>query len=319
MMHVAAGVLIDAEGRVLLAERPPGKHLAGHWEFPGGKLEPGESVIDALRRELREELAIEAGSMDPAPLIDVPWRHGEISLRLIAHRVHSWQGTPRSCEGQALAWLTPSMVDPATLAPADHHILHALRLPSRYLVTPDLAVDTAVDSVRALLHSAVDHGEKLVQLRLPSWPANAVRDLAAICLPRLRAAGLALLLDGDIEGARKLGTGVHLRASQLAVLHARPVPEGQWVGASCRDSDELRQALAIGADFVVLLPVRPTPAYPDATALGWERLADLIAQTPLPAYAFGGMAPEDETRARMAGAQGVAGIRAFWPGGLGRR
>lgn len=125
-MHVAAGVLVDADGRVLLAERPPGKHLAGHWEFPGGKLEPGETVIDALRRELHEELAIEAGIVEPVPLIEVPWRHGQISLRLIAHRVHSWQGIPQSCEGQSLAWLLPSAVDQATLAPADRHILQAL-------------------------------------------------------------------------------------------------------------------------------------------------------------------------------------------------
>ncbi|HET7663037.1 MAG TPA: NUDIX domain-containing protein [Rhodanobacteraceae bacterium] len=129
MMHVAAGVLVDADGRVLLAERPPGKQLAGHWEFPGGKLEPGETAVDALRRELREELAIEADAIDALPLIEVPWRHGEVDLCLIAHRVRSWQGTPRPCEGQSLAWLLPSWVDPASLAPADRHILQALRLP----------------------------------------------------------------------------------------------------------------------------------------------------------------------------------------------
>ncbi|HET8553195.1 MAG TPA: NUDIX domain-containing protein [Rhodanobacteraceae bacterium] len=128
-MHVAAGVLVDVDGRVLLAERPPGKQLAGHWEFPGGKLEPGETAVDALRRELREELAIEADAIDPVPLIGVPWRHGEVDLYLVAHRVRSWQGTPRACEGQSLVWTLPADVDPGTLAPADCHILHALRLP----------------------------------------------------------------------------------------------------------------------------------------------------------------------------------------------
>lgn len=126
MMHVAAGVLVDADGRVLLAERPPGKQLAGHWEFPGGKLEPGETAVEALRRELREELAIEADVIDALPLIEVPWRHGEVDLCLIVHRVRSWQGTPRPCEGQSLMWLLPSLVDPASLAPADRQILHAL-------------------------------------------------------------------------------------------------------------------------------------------------------------------------------------------------
>lgn len=129
MMQVAAGVLVDADGRVLLAERPPGKHLAGYWEFPGGKLETGETAVNALRRELREELAIEADAIDPAPLIGVPWRHGEVDLYLIAHRVYSWRGTPRACEGQLLVWSLPANVDPGTLAPADRHIMHALRLP----------------------------------------------------------------------------------------------------------------------------------------------------------------------------------------------
>ncbi|HET7301385.1 MAG TPA: (deoxy)nucleoside triphosphate pyrophosphohydrolase [Oleiagrimonas sp.] len=129
MMHVAAGVLVDAEGRVLLAERPPGKHLAGDWEFPGGKLEPGETAVDALRRELREELAIEAGVIDALPLIAVPWRHGEVDLCLVAHRVRSWRGTPRPCEGQSLAWSLPAEVASDTLAPADRPILHVLRLP----------------------------------------------------------------------------------------------------------------------------------------------------------------------------------------------
>ncbi|HET6587301.1 MAG TPA: NUDIX domain-containing protein [Oleiagrimonas sp.] len=126
MMHVAAGVLADVDGRVLLAERPPGKQLAGHWEFPGGKLEPGETVVDALRRELREELAINADAIDAQPLIEVPWRHGEVDLRLIVHRVRSWQGTPRPCEGQSLVWLLPADVEPDVLAPADRQILHAL-------------------------------------------------------------------------------------------------------------------------------------------------------------------------------------------------
>src|SRR5690625_7929203 len=82
-VRVAAGVLAGADGRVLLASRPPGKQLAGHCEFPGGRLEPAETSGEALRRELREELAIEAGAIDAEPLIEVPWRHDATRLRLI--------------------------------------------------------------------------------------------------------------------------------------------------------------------------------------------------------------------------------------------
>lgn len=124
MMHVMAGVLLDPAGRVLLAQRPPGKHLAGCWEFPGGKLEPGESPADGLVRELREELGILA--VAGSALVQVPWRYGERALLLDAWTVRQWQGEPASLEGQALRWQMPAQVDPAALAPADRQILAAL-------------------------------------------------------------------------------------------------------------------------------------------------------------------------------------------------
>jgi len=121
VIHVVAGVLLDAEGRVLLAQRPAGKHLEGMWEFPGGKCEPGESLQQALVRELREELGIEA---EPAMdlLVQVPWEYGSKRLQLDALHVVRWQGTPSSCEGQALQWVHPHRFDRAELTPADRPI-----------------------------------------------------------------------------------------------------------------------------------------------------------------------------------------------------
>ncbi|MEO6799908.1 MAG: NUDIX domain-containing protein [Rhodanobacter sp.] len=125
IMHVMAGVLLDATGRVLLAQRPVGKHLAGLWEFPGGKLEPGESPLAALARELHEELGIEL--LGAQPFIRVPWRYDDRDLLLDAWRVTSWHGEPRSVEGQPLNWLAPATIEPVALAPADRVILTALR------------------------------------------------------------------------------------------------------------------------------------------------------------------------------------------------
>lgn len=310
-LRVAAGVLVDADGRVLLASRPPGKQLAGHWEFPGGKLEPGETSVEALRRELHEELAIDAGAIDAETLIEVPWRHDATHLRLIVHRVRVWRGEPQACEGQDLAWRDPASVESETLAPADRHILHALRLPATYAVTPDLAAGTAPHVVEDRLQAMVRQGHKLLQLRLPALAPDAVRKLAHEYLPALREAGVSILLNGDVEGALQLNTGVHLRASQLTGFSERPLPQDRWVGASCHGLAELRQAAGIGVDFAVLSPVRPTRTHPGAAHLGWEHFAALVRQTPLPVYAMGGMTPADVQRARQAGAQGVAGIRAF--------
>ena len=124
-MHVVAGLLLDTTGRVLLAQRPAGKHLAGFWEFPGGKLEPGETPLDGLVRELREELGITL--KQARPLIAVPWTYGDRELLLDAWFVEQWLDEPQSLEGQPLKWLVPALVEPMTLAPADRVILAALK------------------------------------------------------------------------------------------------------------------------------------------------------------------------------------------------
>lgn len=125
MILVAAGVLVNEHARILLAQRPPGKHLAGLWEFPGGKCEAGESMSRALVRELREELGIEAETGDL--LISVPWNYSGKRIRLDALHVTQWRGVPESCEGQALRWSDPWLLSPDELAPADWPILERVR------------------------------------------------------------------------------------------------------------------------------------------------------------------------------------------------
>jgi mutator protein MutT len=131
--HVVAGAVMRADGRMLIAQRPPGKHLAGRWEFPGGKLEPGESRAAGLARELREELDI--AIRDPRPLVRVrhTYPHGEVLIDMwVVTRYH---GDPRGLDGQALRWCTHDELAGADLLPADRPIVRALRLPER-LTTP---------------------------------------------------------------------------------------------------------------------------------------------------------------------------------------
>jgi 8-oxo-dGTP diphosphatase len=310
-MHVMAGVMIDAGGRVLLAQRPPGKHLAGLWELPGGKLEMGEAPADGLVRELREELGVEAEIADP--LIQVPWRYGERSLLLDAWTVRRWQGDPMSLEGQALQWCEPGQVDPAMLSPADRPILRALQLPSRYPITPADVVPASFDDWRCRLSDAMERGLGMVLLRLPLWSPQRVRELAAALLPAARACGAKLLLSGDVAGALALGAGVgvQLKAFQLALLEARPLPLGQWVGASCHDELDLARA-SQWADFATLSPVSATATHPDTAPLGWPAFEAMVRAAAVPVYALGGMTLEDTQAARSAGGQGVAGIRGFW-------
>src|SRR5690606_30648453 len=103
VIHVMAGALFDATGRVLIAQRPPGKHLAGGWEFPGGKLEPQESALDGLRRELFEELGVHVEQAQP--LITLEHHYDDRSVLLDLWHVVSFTGEPRGLEGQALRWV----------------------------------------------------------------------------------------------------------------------------------------------------------------------------------------------------------------------
>lgn len=310
-MHVMAGVMLDAQGRVLLAQRPPGKHLAGMWEFPGGKLEVGELPQAGLARELREELGVEAAPHES--LIRIPWRYGERLLLLDAWTVRAWRGQPVSLEGQALQWCEPAGVDLATLAPADRPILRALQLPARYPITPAEVEPEAFDEWRERLADALHAGERLILLRFPHWTLERVRELARAVLPLAHAGGAQLLLSGDVEGALELGrgVGVQLKAHQLMAMDARPLPWHQYVGVSCHNAAELAHAIAV-ADFATVSPVAATATHPEQAPLGWPAFRELVDAAALPAYALGGMRDEDATLARQAGGQGVAGIRGFW-------
>lgn len=308
-MHVLAGVLLDGAGRILIAQRPAGKHLAGMWEFPGGKVEPGEAPMAALERELDEELGIAVDPLSFEALIRVPWIYGERSMLLEAVVVRAWTGEPQALDAAAIDWKLPRDIDPAMLAPADRPILAALRLPEHYPITP---ADASVAEASTLVRAALARGERLVQWRLPGVSIETSRAGAAALLPEIRRFGARLLLNRDIEGALELGVGVHLAAAQLRELRERPLPFGQLVGASCHDPDELARASALGCDFATLSPVEATKSHPDAAPLGWPRFAKWAENASLPVFALGGLGPADVAMARMHAAQGVAAIRGFW-------
>jgi 8-oxo-dGTP diphosphatase len=309
-LRVVAGVLRDAAGRVLLAQRPSGKHLAGLWEFPGGKVESDEATVDALARELREELGIVVESA--RPLIAAAHDYPDRCIVLDAWEVTAWSGTPVAHEHAALAWAEVDELSRVPMPPADLPVVAALRLPERYLITPALPPGRADDVLRGI-ERALAGGIRLVQLRLPGWTREQLAPVARRVRDICHAQGARVLLAGDSMLAAVLGLdGVHLPARVAATLSARPLPSGASVGVSCHDAAELAHAHAIGADFATLSPVHATASHPDREPLGWDRFADLVATARLPVYALGGMEGEDVDEARMSGAQGIAAIRALW-------
>jgi 8-oxo-dGTP diphosphatase len=309
-IHVAAAAITDVRGRILLARRTDGRDLAGLWEFPGGKCEPGESPEHALVRELQEELGITV-QVGP-PLINVPQQYPDKRLRLDVRQVKAWQGIPRGIEGQALAWVAPEKLTRYPMPPADRPVVAALLQPDRYLVTPEPGDDDA--AWLASLSAALVAGIRRVQLRARSIDSQTRwRSLAEAAAGLCRKAGAEALVNGDIELARQLGIGVQLRSSQLGSLSSRPLPGNLTVAASCHNTEALQLAQALDCDFAVLGSVLPTTTHPEASPLGWEGFARLRESVSLPIYAIGGLSPEHLAEARQHGAQGIAAIRTLWP------
>lgn len=307
LLHVVAGVIRDERGRVLLAQRPSDKPHAGFWEFPGGKIESGESPEAALFRELHEELGIHARV--GRRLIAVP--HQDIVLE--AYRVVDFAGTVCPQEGQKLAWIAVEDIDTALLPPADRPIVSALRLPDHYLITPSAEAEDPAGFLSAI-DRALGSGIRMMQLRLPGWSREQLVPLARQVRDQCRHAGTALLLSTDWQMAELLGLdGVHLPARIARTLGNRPLPRHRWLGVSCHDADELRHAAAIGADFATLSPVHFTPGHAASQPLGWQRAEALIAEAAIPVYALGGMQHSEMRTAHASGAQGIAAIRSLWP------
>jgi 8-oxo-dGTP diphosphatase len=307
LTEVVAAVLTRPDGSVLLAQRPPGKLYAGYWEFPGGKVEPEESLETALARELHEELGIVVGRA--CRWITRVFEYPHATVRLNFFRVFDWQGTPHPHEGQVFSWQQPDAVDVTPLLPANFPILKALSLPPLLGITH--AESLGIDPFLARLDVALHGGLRLIQLRDKSLPDDARLLLARETVRRAHAHGARVLVNGSLELVRAAGAdGVHLDSAAAAKLTRRPACD--WVGVSCHDGAELAHAAAIEADFALLSPVLPTLTHPGATTLGWGPFSELAAASPIPVYGLGGLERDDMALAQSHGAHGVALLRGAW-------
>ena len=310
-IHVAAAVIRAGDDRILIARRADDQHQGGLWEFPGGKVEPGETVQAALARELEEELGIRPNVA--RPLIQVQHDYPDKQVLLDVWEVSAFVGEPHGAEGQPLAWVGSRQLAEYQFPAANRPIVAAARLPERYLITPEgLTAQALLQGVRGALASGI----RLVQLRAPGMFDAQYRDLAQD-IQGLCAGKAQLMLKGPLAWLGDFpAAGWHLTARQLHELAAaggRPLTAERWLAASCHTAEELALATQLGVDFVTLSPLQATRTHPDAAALGWERAGQLLRGFNQPAYLLGGVGPQHLQQAWRTGAQGVAGIRAFWP------
>ncbi len=308
-ISVAVGIVVNDQGRVLIARRHDTSHQGGKWEFPGGKKEAGESPLDALRRELNEELGIHVQTAQP--LIQIRHSYPEKAVHLDVWRVTRFAGDPHGREGQPLRWVTLSELHGVELPEADRPILMALWLPRLYLITDSKPLGRGDFLQR--LEQALVAGAKLIQLREPQLSPRDYCVLAKQVADLCHQYSARLLLNAEPEVVGESGAdGIHLNSHRLVLLKERPLSSSHLVAASCHNATQIERARQLGADFIVLSPVRPTPSHPGATPLGWERFGALCATASMPVFALGGMRAEDTERARLAGAQGLAMISGVW-------
>lgn len=305
ILPVAAGVIKNDQNHVLVALRPQHLHQGGLWEFPGGKITATETVTQALARELQEELGITVTKA--SPLITLIHAYPEVTVQLNVLRVDAFDGLPHGCEGQEIRWVPADELHNLTFPAANAGIIRAAQLPDRYAIldAETLASRPLLESLQQLL----TQGIKLIQARLKNMPALQQKDFLAAALPLCAKASATLLVNSSVPNAWA-HENVHLTSHDLMRLQQRP-SNLRWLAASCHNLAQIQHAQTIGVDFVVLAPVLKTLSHPDAPPLGWHWFTELVAMSKLPVYALGGMQSSDLERAKLRGAQGLAGIRLF--------
>lgn len=309
VVNVAVAAIIDDQQRVLISKRPGHVHQGGLWEFPGGKLEAGESVEQGLRREMQEELGITPACA--RPLIRVAYDYPDKSVLLDVWRIDRIQGVPAGLEGQQIEWVPVDRLRCYAFPAANLPIIKAICLPEYYLITPDPGNNT--EQFLAGLEQSLSNGVSLLQLRASSLSENDYRALIPEVLQRCRQANARLLLNAEPALAGEFGAaGVHLSSERLMALSARPLGDDCLVAASCHTREQLEQAARLEVDFVVVSPVRATTSHPGAQTLGFSGLQELAERASVPVYALGGMRVSDLAAAHQHGAQGIAAIRGLW-------
>jgi 8-oxo-dGTP diphosphatase len=305
-VDVAVGILIRPDGTLLFASRPEGKPYAGYWEFPGGKLEVGESVAYALKRELHEELGVDIGAVFPWLVRVFDYPHALVRLHFC--RVFDWQGELHAREGQRFGFF-PLGALPQPLLPATIPVLRGLELPAVYGISA--AQRLGPHEFLRRLEASLANGMRLVQLREPGMAEDALAPVFREARAMTRAAGARLLVSSrhprDLWDA---ADGVHLTALELAAASARPACA--WVGASVHGAEDLARAAQLGADFAVLGSVQSTASHPGQLPLGWTEFERVALGTHIPLYAIGGLDMDRLPHAMACGAHGVALLSAAW-------
>lgn len=309
-IHVAVGIIFSPDKKqVLISKRKAHQHLAGLWEFPGGKVEKNEDVRSALKRELYEELGIEV--ILSSQLTTISHDYPDKNVLLDVWKVNKWSAEPVSKEGQELAWVDIDKLSHYNFPEANKRITQTLLLFPVYLISPQSYESR--DDFFQTIEQCFKAGLKLFQLRLESRTepeySNLIKELSSLA----EKYSVNLVLNGDPSDLKKYNiNGLHLKAMQLFEYSKRPINEDFILGASCHNEKELLQAEKLNVNYAFLSPVKKTQSHPDSHPLGWEKFQDISKKVKFPVYALGGMCLKDQKIAQSYNAHGIAMLSSLW-------
>ena len=306
---IVIGVVKNETGKVLVSQRPEGSYLPGFWEFPGGKLEQGETFKHALRRELCEEIGIQVGCN--YKLIEFKHQYDDRQLHFQVYIVLLNNTEAVANEKQKIKWVDQHKLSELNFPPANQSILDALDFPRAYMIA-DYAVfgKELTDIVRG----QISHGIKLVQFRAPLLEKkqyiSIAKELAHLCKDQ----NAKFIVNCDLDWSSDIkADGVHLNSQRLKSLYSE-INTGANLNiysTSCHSEQEIEYANELKVKATLIGPVQNTQSHPNSSPLGWVRFSQLCSRANMPVYAIGGVGIKDIPNALVRGAQGVAGIRDF--------
>lgn len=307
-VHVVVGVVVNRQGDILIAKRPHHAHQGGLWEFPGGKVEAGENVIEALQRELKEELAINSHSF--LPIIQVAHDYADKSVLLDVYRVTEFTGKAQGNEGQPVRWVAPNNLYQYEFPAANKPIIRALTLPAKLLITGQY---TNTQNFSERLTACLKLGITFVQLRAHQASDSEYSQCISLAESLCARFNAKLVLNrAELQLVKNSPHGRHLSSHELMKIETLHENASQLLGASCHNEGEILKANTLGLDYICLSPVKPTSSHPDTQTLDWSGFAKLVEIAKMPVYALGGMKEGDVTTAQKFGGQGVAAISVWW-------
>ena len=310
LQSITLGIVFNQLNQILICKRKDAQHLAGFWEFPGGKLEPDESYKFALRRELAEEIGITVNSV--TKFIDTQYDYEDRNLHFQCFKVTSFSGEIQSSENQQIRWVNLNELETIKFPQANRPVVDALTLPQSYMIADE---EVFGKQLLSCVKDQLERGVKLIQHRAEYGMSKSLFIGNAQYLKELCDQYNAKLISNCsldwLADVRSHGIHVSSRNLKELCVNTDNSSFSEVFSASCHNEDEVSMANQLGVRCVLIGPVNQTKSHPEACVLGWKRFNQLCAYSDVPAYALGGMHIDDNKTALTYGAQGIAAIRAF--------